>query len=459
MKPTVAGRNPFFSLTSIVIVGALVLVLASVALATWPTADDYCNRVLVDEHGVGGALRWLFDRWSGRLVTSTLLYAAFASIDLPSLRWVSLAVCVLFAIAAYLMSMLVAPNDRGLRWPLCALVLASLVLGLYRILGQTVFWMTGGIVYMVPLVLTLLWLVGVRRIFLRQPPRGANVAGFALGIVVGNSIELVLPIIGVYVLSMAAQRWRTLTVEARHAIAARVAGVVVGALVLVSAPGNYARAKVTPDSFRIDPAYLAGEYARMLSEIASRAWPMVAIVVVLAALSIVGAMVHRRHATTDSRPSPWLESFAFAFGSFASIAPVLAAPIQFAPRNGLYVFVFLLVAALIPFVASIEHTRRRTPAIATIVAGAAAAAIYASMPLVDDAQASAEFRDRQMARDLALRQLPHAENVDAVVDPFGLSVPRTLHFIELDADRTQWNNVCTAKYYGLRSIALAPKPK
>src|SRR5262249_52672102 len=150
----------------------------------------------------------------------------------------------------------------------------------------------------------------------------------------------------------------------------------------------------------------------------------------------------------------WRESAAFALGAFASIAPVLVAPVQFAPRNALYLFVFALVGVLIPITASIGRSRRRGFALIGIVVLAALGAVCAAEPLVEDAQASAEFRDRQIARDRTLKQLPQPEKIDAVVEAFGLTVPRTLHFIELDADRTQWNNVCTAKYYGLHSIAL-----
>src|SRR6266576_2784783 len=137
---------------------ALMVVLAKVALATWPTADDYCNSVLVRDDGVAGALRWLWFEWSGRLVTGVPLYLAFALVDLPAMRWVSLALACLFALAAYQIASLLAIEARALRWPLAAFVLAALAVGLYHLLGQTVFWATGGIVYVLPLVLALLWL-------------------------------------------------------------------------------------------------------------------------------------------------------------------------------------------------------------------------------------------------------------------------------------------------------------
>ena len=160
---------------------ALFIVLASVAFETWPTADDYCNSVLVAQSGVAGALRWLFFEWSGRLVSGVPLYATFAWIDLPALHWVSVALVGLLAVAAYQAATLVAGEDRPLRWPLCAFIFAALVLGLYRLLGQAVLWSTGGIVYSVPLVVALLWFESVRRLSQGRDARGGELYGFILG--------------------------------------------------------------------------------------------------------------------------------------------------------------------------------------------------------------------------------------------------------------------------------------
>jgi Family of unknown function (DUF6056) len=255
--PGVRGR--LVVLVSGAIMLALFLVLASVALASWPTADDYCSRVLVAERGVSGALHWLFFEWSGRLVTGIPLYLIFASVDLPSLRWISVALVCLFVVAAYQVGSLVAGEDLPLRWPLSAFALAAFSLGLYRLIGQTVLWATGGIVYALPLVLALLWLTAARRLLRGGESSSGNLYGFALGVLVGDSIELVLPIIGAYIVLVAPSRWNKLSPSARRALGWLIAGVVVGAAVLIAAPGNYGRVRFTPGSFRVDPIYLAGE--------------------------------------------------------------------------------------------------------------------------------------------------------------------------------------------------------
>ncbi|HEY3180341.1 MAG TPA: DUF6056 family protein [Casimicrobiaceae bacterium] len=438
-------------MSSIVIL-ALMVLLATVALVTWPTADDYCNRVLVDQGGVVGALRWLFFEWSGRIITGAALYLTFALVDLPELRWVSVALVGLFALAALLAASLVSVEDRALRWPLSAFVFAALVVGLYQLLGQSVFWLTGGIVYMVPLVLALHWLLSVRRIMHGTLPNGGMAYGFLLGVVVGNSIELVLPIVICYVALVVPGQWKSLSSMARHALVWRVSGVALGASVLIAAPGNYARAQVTPDSFKFEPQYLAGQYLTMLHEIAAKAAPMLAIIGTVAIASLFA--VNRVRGTAQQKPSPLREASALAIGALASIVPVLAAPAQFAPRNGIYLLVFALVAALLPLVACAQYAHWCRASARALVGLAAVGTVIASVPLVADARLSNSFRERLLARDRALRQMPQSNQVDATVAPMGFPVPRTLHFVEVDADHKQWNNVCMAKYYGLRSIAL-----
>lgn len=432
----------------------LLAALAAVAVTGFPTADDYCNSVLVRDSGVGGALHWLFFEWSGRLVTGAPLYTMFAFVDLTSLRWMSVALVCLLAVAAGQIGWMLAGEDVPLRWPLSAFVFAALVLGLYRLLGQAVLWSTGGVVYMLPLALALLWLASVRRLLQGNESRAGPALGFLLGVLTGDAIELVWPILVAYIALVAPSRWSALSSIARRGIVVRVIGLAAGMALLVVAPGNYVRAKVTPGSFSFEPFDLASHYIGMLKEIVVTAWPMATII---AAVAVTSMLASRKTSTADrlAAPSPRREAVALAIGALASAIPVLAAPPQFAPRNGFYMLIFALAAALIPLVAHARHARWRPLAAPALIGLAAIGTAIVSVPLVADARQSSEFRERQLARDRMLRELPRTGRADAIVAPIGVwPVPRTLHFVEVEPDPAQWNNVCMAKYYGLRSIAL-----
>jgi uncharacterized protein DUF6056 len=453
-------RERVIVVASVAVMLVLLGALCADGFASWPTADDYCNGVLVGERGFGGALHWLFFEWSGRVVSGIALYAAFALVDLPALHWVSVSLAGLLAVAACQIGSLVADDDSPLRWPLCAFAFGALVLGLYRLLGQAVLWSTGGIVYMVPLILALLWFGSVRRLLRGYVPRGGAPYGFIIGVLAGNSIELVWPILIAYVALVTPPRWHALFSAARRGLVARIAGLVAGMLVLAIAPGNYARAKVTPGSFTFEPSILASHYFSMLKAIASVAWPMIVIVVAIAIVSLSVSRAVRAADPSPLEPSPYREAGALAIGALLSVVPVLAVPPQFAPRNGFYLLIFVLVAAMIPLAALARDARWRALAAPALIVLAALGSVLAAAPLVADARQSEIFRERQIARDRLLRALPRGNVADAIVAPIGVwPVPATLHFVDVDPDREQWNNVCVAKYYGLRSVALGPTPR
>ena len=434
---------------------ALLIMLSAVALESWPTADDYCNSVLANG-GIGGALHWLFFEWSGRVVTGFPLYAVFALVDLPALRFVSVFLACLLAVAAFQTGSLVAGEDLPLRWPLCAFAFAAFVLGLYRLLGQAVLWSTGGIVYMLPLVLALAWLQSVRRLVYGRVVHGGPAYGFTVGVLTGNSIELVWPILIAYVALVAPSRWHALSSGARHGLAARIAGLAAGMLLLVVAPGNYARARVTPGSFTLEPAYLMSHYIEMLKVIVKMAWPMAAIIGATTIVSLIAWKAARTYEKSPIVPAPLREAAALAIGAAFSVVPVLAAPAQFAPRNGFYLLVFGFAAALLPAAAYARHAQWRPLATPALIALAALGTLLIGPPLMADARQSSAIRDRQAARDRVLRDLSRGNVADVTVPAIDVwPVPSTLHFVEIDPERAQWNNVCMAKYYGVRSIALA----
>ena len=106
-----------------------------------------------------------------------------------------------------------------------------------------------------------------------------------------------------------------------------------------------------------------------------------------------------------------------------------------------------------PLLSARSASLQRFMAPALLVLGSVGT-VAAGMPLIDDARQGDAVRGRLLARDLTLRNMLHPGEVDATVGRVGLAVPRTLHYIDVAPDRREWNNVCTAKYYGLRSIAL-----
>jgi len=432
--------------------GAALVIAASLlafAAVNWPSADDFCNTVLVKEGGISGAMHWLYTQWSGRLLTGIALYSTFATVDIPSLRDVSVLLAALFLLCVWQVSTFVAPRDTPARLVVAGFTVAALTLGLYGVLGQAVFWPTGGIVYLIPLVLLLHWLHGMRNLLDDGTRSTHALYWLAISIALGNSIELVIPVAIVYAVVVTWPRWRSLSPAQRRSVVLRVIGIALGASVLVSAPGNFLRGNATPNSFDLSPALLLREYARLLATALRTGGIIVVLAMILASIGLV--LASRRRMLAETR---WRESLALALGGLATLVPVLAAPAQFAPRNGLYLLVCLLVAGLLMFVPQLERGRGASFAYACLAAAAMAGALIVAERMVKDFELASLRRDQHIARDSLLRD-PGNRGRAIVVKPIRPYPPATLHAIDITPDRGQIVNQCVARYYDLASVELA----
>src|SRR4051812_12592063 len=113
---------------------ATALVIAVMVLGfawqNWPSSDDYCNAITVGSNGILSAMLWLYDNWSGRLVTSLLLYVAVSVLGIPELRIVSTIVAAAFLLVPWQLTRLAQPLGSPLSVPMFGLVLVALVVGL-----------------------------------------------------------------------------------------------------------------------------------------------------------------------------------------------------------------------------------------------------------------------------------------------------------------------------------------
>lgn len=458
------GRTsaPMSVLVSLVAAAALAAMLIALGSFNWPAADDFCNHVLVETRGYAGALHWLFFEWSGRVVTGVALYAVAALVDIPALRGVSMLLAAGLVLVAWQIAAFVVPRPMAARWPLAAFVLAALTLGLYPLLGQTVYWPTGGIVYLLPLILLLYWLLGARALLESGDHGRGNAYWFSISVALGNAIELILPIVACYLGVIALRRWRTLASAVRRAILYRAAGIALGAAVLIGAPGNYLRANATPGSFRLDPGFLVQQYAAMARASAEAGAALLAIAAGLIAVAIVARLAALRQRLYVDQPSRAFrrdEIVALLLGAALSLVPVLAAPLQFAPRNSLYALVCVLVAALLPAAGWIKGRDTARVASALFALVAVAGTLVAGGRLLTDMRAAEARRPAQLARDRVLRDAAAAGRKDVTVPRIAAPAPATMHAVDITTDRAQLVNWCVATYYHLGSVALEGRPQ
>ena len=462
VAPDTVGR--IVNGVSLAAIAALTSLLVALGFVTWFASDDYCNWVVLDERGIADAMRWLYFEWSGRLATGFAMYGTLALVDLPGLHWFSaLFGASLLAVASLLARLAGAAEAK---WPVRMFALAALSLGLYPLLGQTVFWTTGALVYLLPLVLLLVWIIDSHRL-LHGGTAAGPVAGFAMSALLGNAIELLWPIVLIYAGLMGVRQRASMTRRRWRALAVRMAGFVLGAVLLASAPGNFRRAEATPESFRHDPAYLLAQGRMIIAEVAENGRAVMLLLAAAAVLAMATRVALReRHTGAPAVPDRIgvFESGVLIAAGVASLTPMLLVPAQFAPRNAFYLYVLVLLVATALYADAIRtaRTARGGGALTVLLIGAGLlATVLALTQLVPDFTFARSLRERLVLRDQALREAALREEADVVVPALRLAVPHTLHFVEVFPDPGAWLNRCVARYYGLGSVraqtgAIAP---
>ncbi|GIK86480.1 MAG: hypothetical protein BroJett026_19610 [Betaproteobacteria bacterium] len=439
--------GPLAGWLAVAAVASALWVLVRHGLAIPASTDDYCNRLNALQGTLAQATLASYTGWTGRLLTTAVLYAVLRVVDLPDLAKVSAVLPALLAACAWMLAGAFGTRHRLDRLAIAALAFVALVLGTHRLLGQTVFWATGGIVYLVPLFLLATWLAMMARVAGGRPPRGGAWSAFALGVLAGNAIELAwsaLAIVGLAVLVHVRRQ------DAPRASAlAGLAGALAGGAVLAAAPGNFHRATATERSFSLDLPWLGGEYARMVGEVFAAA-PGVPVGAAL--LVVLGAAVRTPSAATHLRQRALIAALLVA-AAFASLLPVLAVPPQFAPRNGLYLLVLLLAAALAFAIPPLVSTRYGTLAIALF---ALAGSIVVSARFAEDTEIARVLQARWIGRDHALRAAAASGQREVVLPRLTVYPPPTVHAIELGEDPDRWDNRCVARYHGLAAVSVPP---
>lgn len=225
-----------------------------------------------------------------------------------------------------------------------------------------------------------------------------------------------------------------------------------GAAILVTAPGNFLRGEATPGSFDLSPALLVREYARLVAASLGTCTVMVAIAIALAVFAVLLRITQSGHTRRATRHD---EAIALVLGGFASLIPVLAAPAQFSPRNGLYLVICTFMAGSVMLVQElVARDRGGATGWATLAVAALVASFVGAHRFAADYELARLRRDQHIARDAFLRDPSH-HGQEVVVRPIRPYPPPTLHAIDITPDNLQIVNQCVARYYDLAAVELA----
>lgn len=450
-KPSVAAQ------VLAAIFSAVLLAFAVVGVYTRYAADDYCTAGQVVANGLLGAQSILYVDWSGRF-TATLLITVLEMLGTELLPLLSAGALVVWVIALAWTIRELTPLNRTHAIALATLlVYATLDMTADR--AQDLYWQTGLLTYLSPLILATIEI----GLFARFARTGASAwkycLCFVIAFVAGGTNETfafahlaALAIVFAGTLLMPSNRLRGL-------VAASCTGAVLALAIIAVAPGNAVREisaartplpVAVPLAVQFTIAWLRLSFARphavtlallvcvpTLLAIAANWRPAVGRTVIMviagAALVIFACMLPAYYALGTNPPGR----------------------AQLIPEFVLLATVLLTSYAAAPILARLWLQTLRGPA-GVILASLIMLGLIATGPLLNIVQS---VRDVDSARAYAT----HWDQIDASIRAdrgngiLAVSVPHLaptgmLNLDFVGSDRSDWLNQCVARYYGVASI-------
>jgi hypothetical protein len=438
-------RKPKLSAPSVLLGAALglpLLVYGAIGAFSRYTADDFCWAGTLRIEGFFGTQVLYYTAYSPRYAFTLLVTLA------ESVGQAIVPVLPVSAIAVWLIALTWTVRQFGistLRAFLLAEVAALATLQTAPDLPQSLYWQTGMLTYLVPLVLASFLIGWIRR---ANPSWGAVVLSGVVTFVAGGLSETYLiPQNVALTLGLLAALWtsRTRTTAITH-LAAALAGGVLALIVILAAPATGARVGGAP----------ADLWLAMSASIATATVQVLRLVryfglIILLALA-APALVSTCRVRIDRRWL-WIVTTAVAITLPFCYFPSFFAQNGNPPARSLIVpgailigYLMVLGFALQPFVQSLMASKRALATVALAIVPIVVA--IGTIPQITSAAAYAAQFD---AEDQGIRASRTAGESDLIVPP----LPANLGEDFVTSDPHNFMNVCVARYYDLRSIATA----
>lgn len=451
---------------------ASLLPLVVLGLQLSPTADDYVNHLrLLDTGGPIGFTVQLYQFWTGRILSSLILSVAIANLKLTPLLGALLGIAYI-ACGAVLVLMLYdvfeldgAHLPRGVvrtLWSV-AVAVAGLWIATRQFLSETVFWVTGGVVYVLPLSFGLAWLVVAYRLAhsasTRRLPTVIFIVWSLTSLCLGTAHEELSCALAFAAALLMLKRWRQMRYKVDGALLNLLVGffgLAVGTLVLLAAPGNYVRADYAPHPELSDPlGILQGVFQLTVIALAPFSASYLVGLVVGAVLFASGAAGSRATART-----------LFAWGMVligagaASLLPLVPLVNFAGPRTFFILSVLTWAgAAIVGYAICLDLALRRrqltgrTQSYSLIrLTGLAMLGLYL-LQISNEIQLASFLQRADGARSQALASI---ENKDTLVEvaPLNVTLPMTVHYNDVGPDPNGFINQAVAREFGLAAIRL-----
>jgi len=444
--------------------GVLVTLVAVVSFRQPLVADDYGTLFIMREYpGIWSYLGYWYNNWS--FTWPALLLQQVFVWSRPAYGLLNGAAFLALAVLSWTAAAGPRPRPRPTRFDLAAVAFTACTYWFGApAVSETVSWSTGSAAYLW-LALVMLgfaipyvnWLSAPRTV---PPDRSKPLLRVALMIVLGFTAgsTTLQPIaacglILMVVTAQAIRQRRARSVPAQ--LWSGAVGFVLGALLTLTAPGQYARASVlAPEGPTFEPELIARYFRSLLSADIARLYPWLA---ALLAVALVLALLRQKQSNLE-RVSARRPRLIWLVCSLASTLPLVVLPQFSVPRTAFFPAVLLVVGTL-SFLASKEPTADRLVPFSVAVLSTAIVALLlvTSASIYNAAQSARLIAAELESRSEQIIRERNAGETNPVVPPIGIVPAYGVLWWDLSEHPDDFKNQQVAAWFELESIRVSPQ--
>lgn len=415
-------------------------------LNNWPTADDFCVKNVVDTIGIKNNTIEFYKNHSGRISTTLISSIVFKYNNIFSKNnYFSGILGIIFVITIIITtSLFFKKKDEIIKNSVY--FLGIFWLGLRSIISETVFWVAGGIVYILPLLIAIFWAKHIQKIVFEKQLKKNNFLKLLITIIisffVGNSIEPISVGAIVFVFLFIVMYNDKLNKQTKLELKLIFVSTLIGSIILFISKGNFIRLesdKILTLNTNIN--ILIENYFIILFEYIKRGRTLYTLLILL--------LLFISKKNTNNKEI----GIIYLITSLSMIIPITFIFSQenyySEPRTTLFFLFFSSISIVYlskPHITSIKLYRKYKNLLYFLFA------IIIIVSIMSDIILSKNIKNQMNARNYDITNKKHDSIY--IADPIKGITPTSLKFNDITTDESSWINKCVADYYKIPKIKI-----
>ena len=461
--------DKYYSYLLYAMIAAVAGAIIYLGYLTWPWADDFTlmNEIRASD-GIVDYVRHMYINWESRFFGDIFFFIMLRGVEYTHFSVTVLVAC--FISIAFLMvnlwQKLFFPENRGINYLACFLMLCSLWVGLRPIESQVLYWTTGGIQYTMVAFFAFIWMTAVY--YLAMEPNHVKYKKFTIPAFVlvsfflGGGNQVLTPVLilwGVFITFLSGRFGG----DNKVPIIVSLIMLLVGGLVMYVSPGALLRAGEGTGSFVFSPGVIIENYGKVFLKFTLCCKNVIFLTAISAIVSSIYTEYFCRETANSGKEKTVTKRDLLVIGSFLfcalfSLAPFTLVPAFMPKRASLFyqLFIVMFMWSGISCLAKVVLGRVKQDKVMLLVYIVPIVFFVVTFGMArGDIVFGKEISRIMRDRHTYLTSLsPEEKNRKILVEPVPKKMPETLvsDDISYRDERYYWQNRAVAKYYGVKSI-------